>query len=65
MEILIRPLNISIAYDLFDSTVLPILVYGSEVWGYSNLDYIENLHFKFCKILLDDIQYRFRLNPEC
>ena len=32
---------------LFDSTVLPILLYGSEVWGYSNLDYIDKLHLKF------------------
>ena len=32
---------------LFDSTVLPIHLYGSEVWGYSNLDYIEQLHLKF------------------
>ena len=37
---------------LFDSTVLTILLYGSKVWGYSNLDYIEKLHLKFCKILL-------------
>ena len=36
---------------LLDSTVLSILLYGSEVWGYSNLDCIEKLHLKFCKIL--------------
>ena len=34
------------------TTVLPILLYGSEVWGYSNLDYIEKLHLKLCKIVL-------------
>ena len=45
-------LDVEVMLKLFDSTVLPILVYGSEVWGYSNLDYIETLHLKFCKIVL-------------
>lgn len=33
--------------------VLPILLYGSEVWGYGNLDVLERVHLKFCKILLN------------
>jgi len=45
-------LDIDVMLKLFDSTVLPILLYGSEVWGYSNLDMVEKLHLKFCKILL-------------
>ena len=35
--------------DMFDSIVKPTLLYGSEVWGYSNLDIIERLHLKYCK----------------
>ena len=45
-------LDIDVMLKLFDTTVLPILLYGSEVWGYSSLDLIEKLHLKFCKILL-------------
>ena len=40
--------NLDIPLDLqlklFDSTVVPILTYGSEVWGYENLDMIETVH---------------------
>ena len=32
---------IDITLDLFDKLVLPILIYGSEVWGHSNLKPIE------------------------
>ena len=30
----------------------PILIYGCEIWGFSNLDIIERLHLKFCKYVL-------------
>ena len=45
-------LPIDIQLQLFDSTVLPILLYGCEIWGYSNVPVLENLHLKFLKILL-------------
>ena len=45
-------LPIDIQLQLFDSTVLPILLYGCEIWGYSNVSVLENLHLKFLKILL-------------
>jgi hypothetical protein len=32
--------------------VKPILLYGCEVWGFSNNDIIEKVHLKFCKLLL-------------
>ena len=32
--------------------VKPILLYGCEVWGFSNNDIIENVPLKFCKLLL-------------
>jgi len=38
--------------DLFDKLVVPIVLYGSEIWGYENLDIIEKLHLKFCKYIL-------------
>ena len=37
---------------LFDSMVLPILLYGCEIWGYENLDIIENIHINFLRRLL-------------
>ena len=45
-------LDTDVMLKMFDCTVLPILLYGSEVWGYSNIELIERLHLKFCKILL-------------
>jgi len=45
-------LDIDTILKLFDSTIVPILLYGSEVWGYSNSDLIERLHLRFCKIVL-------------
>jgi hypothetical protein len=36
-------------FDLFDKVVLPILLYGSEVWGFENLDIVERIHLNFLK----------------
>ena len=45
-------LPIDIQFDLFDKTVLPIILYGCEIWGYRNLKTLEKLHLKFCKLVL-------------
>ena len=45
-------LDTDVMLKMFDCTVLPILLYGSEVWGYSNIKFTERLHLKLCKILL-------------
>ena len=37
---------------LFDTMVLPILLYGFEIWGYETLDIIENIHINFLRRLL-------------
>ena len=34
---------------LFDHTVLPILTYACEIWGYENLDMIEKVHTEFLR----------------
>ena len=46
--------NLSIVHmlDLFDKLILPILNYGSEVWGFTNVNKIERVHLQFCKQLL-------------
>jgi hypothetical protein len=33
----------------FDAMVEPILLYGSEIWGYENIKIIEQVHLQFCK----------------
>lgn len=36
------PLKLQI--KLFDHTIVPILLYGSETWGFENIDVIEKVH---------------------
>jgi hypothetical protein len=45
-------LDIKTKLSLFDSLVVPILLYGSEVWGIYNCKEIDKLHLRFCKIVL-------------
>ena len=45
-------LPVEISFHLFDKLVLPILLYGAEVWGYERRDSIEAVHTKFCKYIL-------------
>ena len=37
--------------DIFNKTIKPILLYGSEIWGYGNCDIIERVHLKFLKYI--------------
>ena len=46
-------LIIDIQLQLFDSMVLPITLYGCEIWGFRKLEVIEKLHLQYCKILLN------------
>ena len=45
-------LPIDIMLDLFDKTVVPVLLYGCEVWGYENNIVVDMVFLKFCKYLL-------------
>ena len=42
-----------IQLKLFDAMVEPILLYGSEIWGYENVKLIEQVHLKYCKRILN------------
>ena len=46
--------NLSVAskLHLLDLLIIPILLYGCEVWGYGNLDHLEIFHRNFLKNLL-------------
>ena len=37
--------------QLFDQTILPILLYGSEVWGFEEIQIIEKLHCEFLRTI--------------
>ena len=45
-------LPIDILLELFDQLVLPILLYGSEIWGFDIVNDLEIFHMKFCKQIL-------------
>ena len=46
------PLTVKTKLQLFDTMVVPILLYGSEVWGVYNFKEVDKLHIKFCKYIL-------------
>ena len=46
-------LPVDLQLELFHTLVTPIVLYGSEIWGYENLELIEKLHLRFCRILLN------------
>ena len=50
----IRNLNLPIDLQLkiFDNTIVPILLYGYEIWGYQNTNIIENVHNEFLRNIL-------------
>jgi hypothetical protein len=49
-----RKLNlpIDIQLHLFDVIVVPVLLYGCEVWSCETCELIEKLHLRYCKYLL-------------
>ena len=51
----IRQFNLPVEcqLDLFDKVVMPVLLYGCEVWGFENIEIIERIHLKFLKHILN------------
>ena len=45
-------LPIDLQLELFEKTIVPILLYGCEVWGHTNLQPLEVFYRKFLKIVL-------------
>ena len=48
----IHSLSINSQLDLFDKLVKPTLLYGCEIWGLGNIEIIERVHIKVCKLFL-------------
>ena len=40
-------------FKIYDAQILPVLMYGSEIWGYQRFDAIEKAHLFACKRLLN------------
>lgn len=45
-------LPVSLQLKLFDKMILPILMYGAEVWGVTKAKHIEQVHIDYCKQIL-------------
>ena len=45
-------LPIDMQVDLFNKPIKSILLYGSEIWGFGNIDIIERVQLKFFKHIL-------------
>ena len=45
-------LSVDIQCHLFDHLILPIYLYGSEIWGYEDISQIEVLHRTFLRTIL-------------
>lgn len=44
--------DIKMKLALFDSMVVPIIPYSSDVWGIYEFPEVDKLHTKFCKLVL-------------
>ena len=45
-------LSISCKVHLFKTMVIPILIYGCEVWGFENCEILESVQNLFCRLVL-------------
>ena len=45
-------LPLDLVFKLFDHTIIPILLFSSEVWGYEDHKFLENLHCAFLRKIL-------------
>ena len=46
------PLDIKTKLSLFDTMVVPIILYSSEIWGVYDFKEVDKIHIKFCKTIL-------------
>ena len=47
-----KNLPTDIVLDLYKKMVVPVMLYGCEIWGYEKLDILEKLHLKSLKYIL-------------
>ena len=44
-------LSIDIKLKLFDQLVVPVILFGCEIWGDNNIEKLEKPHLKYCKYI--------------
>jgi hypothetical protein len=47
-----KQLPVDVQLHLFDTMVMPIVIYGCEIWGHENIELIEKLQLKFFRYIL-------------
>ena len=45
--------NVDVAFKTFDSRIVPVLLYGSEIWRSESRNQIEKIQLRFCKFVPD------------
>ena len=45
-------LPVDVQRELFDKTVLPVMLYGCEIWGYENIKMFESFYLRYLKYIL-------------
>ena len=60
-------LNREILFRIFDTKIKPIILYGSEIWGVKKYNDVENVHIKYCKLVLNvgKTTWNFAAMAEC
>lgn len=48
-----KEIPVNIMFNLFDSYILSIINYGSEIWGFLKSEILERIHKKFCKWIVN------------
>ena len=44
---LLNLIDIDTQIHLFNTMIVPVLTYGCEIWGYSNINQLERLQLRF------------------
>ncbi len=45
-------LPIDLQFELFDAMIAPILLYGSEIWGFTVAEHVERVQTDYCKYVM-------------
>jgi len=46
-------IDFDVFFKIYDAQVIPVIMYGSELWGYQRFDMLEKAHLYACKRLLN------------
>ena len=59
--VLDKALTLNLPFDviceLYEKCVIPVLLYGSEVWGFSNLRDVEIFHRSFLRLVFKTLNF--------